>query len=72
MENNDKSGQLFDTIIKTQALKNDAALSRLLKVLPPQVSKIRHGKLAVGDSLILNIHERLAMPVAEIRRLIAS
>lgn len=72
MEKQDKSGKLFDTIIAAQKLKNDAALSRLLEVTPPQISKVRHGRLVVGDSLILNIHRRLGIPVAEIDRLIAS
>lgn len=67
---NDCSGELFDAIIRIEGLKNDAALARLLDLAPPVVSKIRHGRLAVGPALILKVHEELGMPVREIRDLI--
>lgn len=52
-------------------LKNDAALSRALEVAPPVISKIRHYRLPVGPVLILRIHEKFSIPVAEIRAALA-
>lgn len=66
----DNSGRLFDALIERQKLKNDAGLARWLDVRPPVISKIRHGKLDVGPSYILAIHEKCGMPVKEIRSLI--
>ena len=60
---------LIDFLIERYSLKNDAALCRRLKIEPPMVSKVRHGR-EVSDSLILTVHEKLGMPVADIRALI--
>lgn len=67
----DASGQLFDHLIRVESLKNDAELARRLKVAPPVLSKIRHGRLPVGPTLIINIHETFGLPVATIRDLMA-
>lgn len=48
---------MLDDIKAVLRLKNDAALSRVLEAAPPVVSKIRHGHLPIGDSLIITIHE---------------
>jgi plasmid maintenance system antidote protein VapI len=48
---------LLNDVINTKRLKNDAALSRALEVAPPVISKIRHGKLPVGDSMLIRLHE---------------
>lgn len=62
-------GTLLDTLIKRMALKNDAALSRRLKVAAPVISKIRHRRLPVGASLLLRMHDVTAMPINELRSL---
>ncbi len=67
---NDASGDLFDKIIFDEKLKNDAALARFLEIQPPQISKIRHGNLQVGDSLKINIHKRTGLSIAKIEELI--
>jgi plasmid maintenance system antidote protein VapI len=63
---------LLDALLAKKALKNDAALARELKVAPPVISKIRHGRLPVGARLILTIHETFDMPVRDIRAAIAA
>lgn len=63
---------LLNHVISTKQLKNDAALAQSLKVAPPVISKIRHGKLPIGDSLILKIHRLHGLPVAEIDVLLAA
>jgi transcriptional regulator with XRE-family HTH domain len=50
-------------------LKNDAALSRLLSVAPPVISKIRHGRLPVGASLLIRMHEETDISISELREL---
>jgi hypothetical protein len=60
---------LLDAIQKRMALKNDAALSRLLSVAPPIISKIRHGRLPVGASLLIRMHEETNMSIGELREL---
>lgn len=62
---------LLDTVIERNNLKNDAALSRALGVAPPVISKIRHGVLPVGATIIIGIHETFNMPIRDIKALIA-
>lgn len=61
---------LFDTLIERMHLKNDAALSRLLEVAPPVISKIRHGRLTVGASLLIRMHEETNLSIRELRELL--
>lgn len=63
------ANSLLDALLQQQELKNDAALAKRLRVAPPIISKIRHGRLHVTPTLILNIHETFQMPVAEIRQI---
>jgi hypothetical protein len=60
---------LLNTIIERLKLKNDAALSRMLEVAPPVISKIRHGRLPVGASLLIRMHEETGMNISELREL---
>ena len=60
---------LLDTLRERMQLKNDAALSRLLEVAPPVISKIRHRALPVGASLLIRIHEVTQMSIRELRAL---
>lgn len=61
--------KLLDTLIERLKLKNDAALSRVLEVAPPVISKIRHQRLPVGASILLRMHEVSLIPVRELRDL---
>jgi hypothetical protein len=60
---------LLDTLIKTLGIRNDAALSRVLEVAPPVISKIRHKILPVGPSLLIRMHEESGISIKEIRSL---
>ena len=66
------SNKLFDAVMKHQGLKNAAQLSRALQVDPAALSRMRHGHLKVGATLILRIHELTdyKMSVKEIKQLI--
>lgn len=65
------ASKLFDQLLATHQIKNDAALSRLLDVMPPVLSKARHGKLPVGASLMIKIHETFDMPIRDIKAALA-
>lgn len=65
-----RSNDLLDTVMDKKDLKNDAALSRFLAVAPPVISKIRNGKLPVGSTLMIRIHEFADMAFSEIRNFI--
>lgn len=49
-------------------LKNDAALARALEVAPPVISKIRHGRLPIGASLLIRMHEVFDVSIRELKR----
>ena len=60
---------LLTGMIKILKLKNDAALSRALEVAPPVISKIRHGRLPVGASLLIRMQEISNMSIRELREM---
>jgi hypothetical protein len=61
--------KLLDALCERLKLRNDAALSRLLEVAPPVISKIRHRRLPVGASMLLRMHEECNLTISELRRL---
>jgi plasmid maintenance system antidote protein VapI len=61
---------LLDVMLEKLKLKNDAALSRMLEVAPPVISKIRHRRLPVGASMLIRLHEVSDLSVAELRGLL--
>lgn len=64
--------KLLDAIIAKLKLKNDAALSRALKVAPPVISKIRHRTLPIGATILLRMHDVSNFSIRELRALMAS
>lgn len=60
---------LLDALLQKLNLKNDAALSRMLGVSHPAISKIRHRKLPVGASLLIRMHEVSDLSIKELRDL---
>jgi hypothetical protein len=60
---------LLDSLIERLQLKNDAALSRVLEVAPPVISKIRHHRLPVGASLLIRMHEVSDLSIQDLRAL---
>jgi len=61
--------RVLDAIIKKLKLKNDAALSRVLEVAPPVISKIRHNTLPIGATILLRMHEVSNFSIRELRAL---
>lgn len=64
--------KLLDTLIEKMNLKNDAELCRVLEVQPPIISKIRHGKLSVGATILLRMHEKSDITIRELKELSAT
>lgn len=60
---------LLDFLLKSRDLKSDRALSVKLGCAPSIISRVRKNS-RVSDEMILRIHERLGMPVADIRALV--
>jgi hypothetical protein len=60
---------LLDSLIEKLHLKNDAALARALEVAPPVISKLRHHRLPVGASLLIQMQEISDLRIKELRAL---
>ena len=63
---------LLDILLGKMQLKNDAALSRLLEVAPPVISKIRHNTLPIGATILIRMHEISDFSIRELRELMAA
>jgi plasmid maintenance system antidote protein VapI len=61
---------LLDELIKKLNLKNDAALSRVLEVAPPVISKIRHRTLPIGATILIRMHEVSDFSIRELREML--
>ncbi|MEM4985813.1 hypothetical protein V8G57_00285 [Collimonas sp. H4R21] len=66
------ANRLLDAVTAKLGLKNDAALSRCLKVRPPVISKIRHGRVSVAASLLITMHETCDLSIAELKSFLQS
>lgn len=62
-------GNLLNTLCENLRLKNDAALSRLLEVNPPLISKTRHWKLPMSGALLIRMHEVSGLSITKLRYL---
>lgn len=58
---------LFDVAAEKIGAKNDRRFAMALGVDQPVISKIRHGKLAVGATMVIAIHQATGMPIKEIK-----
>lgn len=61
--------RLLDIVIDKLQLKNDAALARIPGVPAPVISKIRHGRLPIGATLLIAMHEETGWSIRELRDL---
>lgn len=62
-------GNLLDALTKKLQLKNDAALSKVLRVAPPVLSKIRRKRMAIGATILIRMHEITALSIKDLRAL---
>ncbi len=61
--------RVLDAVMNRLRLKNDAALSRVLEVAPPVISKIRHNTLPIGATILLRMHEVSDFSIRDLRAL---
>lgn len=59
--------KLLDACMKLASVKTDKALGDRIGIASTVMSRVRHKKLPVTPTTILAIHEKLGMPVSEIR-----
>jgi plasmid maintenance system antidote protein VapI len=57
---------LLDSIKAANGIKNDAALSTALQVAPPVISKLRNGRLPLGDSMVIKMQLAFDIPVRDL------
>lgn len=62
--------RLLDALIERMGLKNDGALSRKLKVAGNVIRNIREGRLPVGASMLIWMHEATGISIDELRALL--
>ena len=67
MEQTYNPNRLLDSLLQNMRLKNDAALSRMLEVAPPVISKIRHRRLPVSASVLMRMHEVTNISIGDLR-----
>lgn len=60
---------LLDSVLKKMDLRNDAAMSRLLNVAAPIISKVRRRHIPIGGALLIRMHEATGLSIAELRKL---
>ena len=58
---------LIDVLIAKMRLKNDAELCERLDVAPPVLSKIRHGHLSVGASILIRMQDASKLDLRKLR-----
>ena len=59
--------RVFDAAIAALGLTSDRALSRALGVPATVISKIRHGRLPLGPSMLLRLHEETGIGIRELK-----
>lgn len=62
--------KLFDHIKETYSIKNDRTLAKELGLSHPTVSRIQSGKARVTAEIMIAIHEKYGMSIADIKAMI--
>jgi transcriptional regulator with XRE-family HTH domain len=60
---------LIDAAIKALGVRSDAKLAHYLGMSPPYLSKVRHGKLAAGPTLLVLLSEAMDVPTKQLKAL---
>jgi transcriptional regulator with XRE-family HTH domain len=62
---------LFDFLRTEYNIPSDRQLCAALGLKPPMLSKIRHGVIGVSGDIMILIHEKTGMSIADIKELIS-
>ncbi|HEY0061474.1 MAG TPA: hypothetical protein VGC21_05095 [Telluria sp.] len=65
----DDPNKVLDAVMKKLNLKSDASLARVLAVIPPVISKIRHRTLPIGATILLRMHEENELSIRDLKSL---
>jgi hypothetical protein len=60
---------LLDTMLERLKLKNDAALSRAMKLPPAVISKVRSKKVSVTSAILIRFHYITGWAIADLNAL---
>ena len=63
------ANHLLDVVIDRLKCRNNSHLAARLGILRQKICHIRAGRVPVGPTIIISIHEETAMPIAEIKKL---
>lgn len=61
--------KLLDYLKETFNIKNDRQLAIQLEISHPTISRIRTGHKKVSAEVIITVHEKYGMPIAQIKEL---
>ena len=64
--------KLLDHLTMLGNFRNDAQMAEALEISAPVISRIRNGKCNVSAEIMIKIHEKYNMPIAEIKALCLS
>ena len=62
---------LFDFLKKEYKISSDRELCAALGIAAPVLSKIRHGVIGISGDIMILIHEKTGMTIADIKELIS-
>ena len=62
---------LFDFLKTEYNISSDRQLCAALGITPPALSKIRHGVVGISGDIIILIHEKTGMTIADIKEFIS-
>lgn len=65
------ANKVFNHVMAKLSLKNDVALSGVIGISTPTISKIRHGNQKMSDGVLLKMHEKTGISIAELRAKLA-
>jgi hypothetical protein len=61
------SNGLLDYVKELTGAKNDARLGHILESSVSSISRIRHGKMEIGDTMLIRMHEATGKSVRELK-----
>jgi hypothetical protein len=60
------ANQVLNLVAQSKQLKNDTALAKFVNTTPPVISKVRAGKVALSDGMLIRIFEKTDIPMKQL------
>jgi transcriptional regulator with XRE-family HTH domain len=61
------ASRLLDLAIRTLGVKTDRALAARCHITPPAISAMRSGRIAIGASMLLRLHDETGISLDKLR-----